>query len=173
MLPTSTSILPDSILDKSRMSLMRARKIGSRRSGSFPRTSPAASDSDFLRCLSARTRARIQKVVQRRAKLVRHVRTRENSLLYFEVSASCSALSSSACFACSISRILGFNLSILLRQKLRFPLQFRAFVFCSSSASAFDSRCPATALGSHGRSDCVQHDAAGFRQLVEECEIDV
>ena len=46
-----------------------------------------------------------------------------NSLLYLEVSASCSAFSSSACLACSTSWFLRFDFGLLLGQQPRFLLQ--------------------------------------------------
>ena len=46
-----------------------------------------------------------------------------NSDLYLEVSASCVAFSSSACRACSTSRVLALHFRVLVRQQLRLLLE--------------------------------------------------
>jgi hypothetical protein len=94
-----------------------------------------------------------------------------NSLLYFEVKASCSAFSSSCALACSTS-VLGFDFGLLLSQELGFFLQLGvgllelellALKFFSERLRLLEQL-----FRAHGGGDGVEHDADGFHQLVEE-----
>ena len=118
MLPTSTSILPDSILLRSRMSLMRASR-------SVPEEWMV---SAYFTCFWVRVPSVFSaSICARMSRLLSGVRSSwlmlaRNSLLYLEVSDNCSALSSSAALACSTSRFL-----------------VSTSFFCSASRWAFSS----------------------------------
>ena len=122
----------------------------------------------FPSVLSASTRARI-------SRLLSGVRSScdmlaRNSLLYLEVSASCSAFSSSACLACSISRFLASTSVFCSASSLRFFLQLRVGLL-----QLFGQRLALLQqlLGTHRRRDGVQHDADTFRELIEERDVNL
>ena len=95
-----------------------------------------------------------------------------NSDLYLEVSASCSAFSSSAWRACSTSRVLAFDFRVLLGEQLGFFLQFEVGVlqFFLAALQFFGQRLRLLEqiFRSRIRFDGVQHDADGFHELIEE-----
>ena len=95
-----------------------------------------------------------------------------NSDLYLEVSASCCALSSSACRACSTSRFLRLHLLVLVREQPRLFLQLLVgllqLFLPASQLLGQRLRLLEQVLRAHVGLDGVDHDADTFRQLLEE-----
>ncbi len=83
--------------------------------------------------------------------------------MYLEVSANCSAFSSSAFLACSTSLILGFHFGLLLGQQLRLFLQLGVGLLQLEllALQFFRQRLALLQqlLGPHGGGDGIQHDA--------------
>ena len=195
--------MPDSILDRSRMSLISAS-----------RSEPAAwivwANST---CLSRQVAVGVlaqqlrqdQQAVQRRAQLVRHV-GQELATCTCEVSASCSAFSSSAAWparprgSCARPRASGSasRLRLLLQLLvglLQLVLLLRAaaprtaaatrpaapaacWSSCSSScwlcsSAVSDCDCFSSSFGPHVGGDRVEHDADDLGELVEEGQVDL
>ena len=90
--------------------------------------------------------------------------------MYLEVSASCSAFSSSASLACSTSRFLASTSVFCSASRCAFSCS-SALVFCS----CFGQRLALLQqlLGPHGGRDGVQHDAHALRELIEERQVNV
>ncbi len=186
------TIVPDSILDKIQNVVDQRQQVGARRVDGLREARPACrcrlpsvfSDSTFDRI------SRLLSGVRSSCDMLAR-----NSDLYFEVSASCSAFSSSACLACSTSEFLLLHFGVLLQPAVGLFLPaprsssaalpagssavpptpgatglpspvFSPPPALSSSVSVWD--CFEQLLGPHTRRDGVQHDADTFRQLIEE-----
>ena len=95
-----------------------------------------------------------------------------NSDLYFEVSASSAAFSSSARRACSTSRVLALDLGVLLGQQLGLGAQFLVGLLQLALARLQFHRellgLREQAFGAHGGLDGVEDRADALRQQVEE-----
>ena len=95
-----------------------------------------------------------------------------NSDLYFEVSASSAAFSSSARRACSISWFFALDLVVALGELLRLLLELLVgllqFALLRLQFGGELLRLLQQTLGLHRRLDAVQHDADARRQLIEE-----
>ncbi len=138
---TSTATVPDSIFERSRMSLMSISR-------SLPEEWMVLENST---CLALRLPSVfLQSWSERISRLLSGVRSScdmlaRNSDLYFEVSASCSAFSSSAWRACSTSRFLRSTSWFWCASSRAFSCSSR-LVCCSScwrlcSSSASDCDC--------------------------------
>ena len=167
----STVTVPDSIFDRSRMSLIR-----------FSRSVPAPwmvrANST---CLAVRLPSGLSVSCWPRIRmLLSGVRSScdmlaRNSDLYFEVSASSVAFSSSARRACSISWFLRSTSTLRSASCCAFCSSCSLVCcssfccVCSSPASCCD--CVEQPFGLHRRLDAVEHDADAGGQLLEEGEL--
>ena len=131
---TSTAIVPDSILDRSRMSLIRESR-------SEPEVWIVWANST---CLVVRFPSAFSvSISERISRLLSGVRSScdmlaRNSVLYLEVRASCSAFSSSACLACSISWFFRSTSVFWLASSWAFSSS-SSLVCCSSSCCFLSS----------------------------------
>ena len=97
--------------------------------------------------------------------------------MYFEVSASSAAFSSSARRACSISWFLRFHLDVAFGELLRLLLQLLVgllqLALLRLQLGGELLRLRQQPFGLHRRLDAVQHDADAGRQLLEERDLQV
>ena len=167
----STVTVPDSIFDRSRMSLI-----------SVSRSVPA--EWMFLAksiCLAVRLPPAFSASCWPRIRIeLSGVRSScdmfaRNSDLYFEVSASSAAFSSSARRACSTSLFLRSTSAFCSASCLAFDAS-SSLVCCSSICRVCSSvgqllRLLQQVLGPHRRLDRVEHDADRLRELLEERQV--
>ena len=164
----STVTVPDSIFERSRMSLMRLSR-------SVPAPWMVRANST---CLPVRLPSGLSASCWPRIRMLfSGVRSScdmlaRNSDLYFEVSASSAAFSSSARRACSISWFLRFDFDVTFGELLRLLLQLfvgllQFALLCLQFASEL-LRLFEQAFRLHRGFDRVKHDADAGRQLLEE-----
>ena len=166
--PTSTTTVPDSILDRSRMSLMSMSR-------SLPDEWIVLANSV---CLGDRLPSGFSDSwSERMSRLLSGVRSScdmlaRNSDLYFEVSASCLAFSSSAWRACSTSVFLLLDLLVLVGQQAGLLLQLLIgllqLLLARLQLLGQRLRLLEQVLRAHVGLDRVEHDADALGQLVEE-----
>ena len=164
----STATVPDSIFDRSRMSLIRVEQVVARRVDGLRE----------LDLLAGEVAGRVlRELVERISRLFSGVRSScdmlaRNSDLYFEVSASCLAFSSSACRACSTSRVLALDLDVLLGQQLGLLLELLVgvlqFLLLELQLVGQRLRLLQQVLRARVGLDRVQDDADALGELVEE-----
>ena len=173
--PTSIDTVPDSTFDRSRMSLMRLRR--SDPAELIVRANSICFSLRLPWALSARSFDRISSELSGvRSSWDMFAR---NSDLYFEVSASCSAFSSSARRAISISRFFASTCFFSFSSSCAFSCS-SSLVACSSSCLRVSSVCRAWSSWVSS-CDCLsrpsvrivaaivfKHDPDQFHQLVEE-----
>ena len=167
----STVTVPDSILDRSRMSLIRLSR-------SVPAPWIVLANST---CFAVRLPVEFSLSCWPRMRmLLSGVRSScdmlaRNSDLYFEVSASSVAFSSRARRACSISWFLR-STSAFCSASCCALMASSSLVCCSSfcwlcNSPASCLRLLEQAFGAHRRFDRVEHDADRFGQLIEEQQV--
>ena len=168
---TSTVTVPDSIFDRSRMSLIRCSR-------SEPEELMLRGELDLLDREVAAASSRPSCWLRMRIELS-GVRSScdmlaRNSDLYFEVSASSAAFSSSARRACSTSAFLRSTSAFCSARSLRLRAQLLVGLLQLDLARLqLDGellRLREQALGAHRRLDGVEDRADALRQQVEEGE---
>ena len=167
---TSTVTVPDSIFERSRMSLIRCSR--SEPDEWMLRANSTCLAERLPRCVLGQLLAEDEDRVERRAQLVRHVGQELGLVLRGERQLGGLFLERAA--GLLDLRVLALDLGVLLGEQLRLGAQLLVGLLELALARLqLDRqllRLLEQALGAHRRLDGVEHDADALRELLEEGE---